>query len=69
MKKVTRVIAAVLMIAGLGAGCGNGNKSVPEPETADHPEVAGATNWAPETAEEPHAHDPNDGHDHTGHNH
>ena len=30
---------------------------------------AAATNWAPEEATAPTAHDPNDGKDHSGHNH
>jgi len=67
MKKAVSMFAALVMIAGLCVGCGKADKS--EPKAVEKPKARNAKSWEPETAKQPEAHDVNDGHDHSGHNH
>lgn len=69
MNNTTKILMAMIMVAGLCIGCGK--SETPEPvKPAATPEIT-SEKWAPETAteEKPAAHNPNDGHDHSGHNH
>ncbi len=64
MKKRVNLLIVAMTIAGLCAGCRQENTAAP---AAAKPAPAVAGEWTPETA--PAAHDPNDGGDHSGHNH
>lgn len=74
MNNATKILIAMIMVAGLCIGCGK--SKTPEPVKPDavakpaaKPEATDAK-WEPETAKEkPAAHNPNDGGDHSGHNH
>jgi hypothetical protein len=64
MKYTLCLFAAAVMVSGICTGCRKADTATPasikKPETTDK-------EWAPETAQP--AHDPNDGGDHSGHNH
>lgn len=74
MKKAVSMLAVPGMIATLCIGCGKAH----EPETAEaavkveavtQTKESSAKQWEPETATPPTAHNPQDGGDHSGHNH
>ncbi|MBL7076781.1 MAG: hypothetical protein ISS31_04855 [Kiritimatiellae bacterium] len=67
MRKVVGVFVVLGVIAGLCVGCGK--KAESETAVVVPPKESSAKKWAPETAPVPKAHDPHDGHDHSGHNH
>ena len=68
MKYTLRILAAAGMIAGLCSGCKKEEKVTPA--EVEQPKAKVAKDWEPETAAPAaHAHDPNDGGDHSGHNH
>ena len=67
MKKTITLFAALLIIAGLCAGCKKEDNS--EPEAVAQPKESSAKKWEPETAKPPQEHNEHDGHDHSGHNH
>jgi len=74
MKKAVSMLAASGIIAILCVGCGKAKKPVPaeaapKAEAVAQPKESRAKQWEPETAEQPKAHDVNDGGDHSGHNH
>lgn len=63
MKQIFTVVLGLLIVVGLGAGCGKSEK----PEAccpADHTEK-----WEPENVAVPEKHDVDDGTDHSGHDH
>jgi len=62
MKTRVNLLAASVAVAVICTGCRKENTAVPA-----KPDGAVAGEWVPETA--PPAHDPNDGGDHSGHNH
>lgn len=63
MKHIPCLLVAAVLISGLCAGC---KKEQPSSPAAIKGTIA-AKEWSPETAAP--AHDPNDGNDHSGHNH
>ena len=65
------LVLATLTAVIIGAGCSKKEPPTTANAEADPaaPAPAAATNWAPEEATAPAAHDPNDGKDHSGHNH
>lgn len=63
MKQIFTVVLGLLIVVGLGAGCGKSDKpAAPSP-------VAGTEKWEPESVAPPATHDVDDGEDHSGHNH
>ena len=74
MQKAVRMFAVLGMVATLCVGCGKTDKSAPEEaareaDAVTQTEKSSTKQWEPETAKQPEAHDPHDGHDHSGHNH
>ena len=74
MKKTITVLAILVMITGLCAGCKNDKAAdTPESETEQQTQESSSNDWEPETAGHPEDHNcTNNGHghgDHTGHNH
>ena len=74
MKKVISVVAVLVMIGALCAGCKDKEADRPKPGTTNQSKESNDKNWEPETAKQPTtratkgSHDPNVG-DHSGHNH
>lgn len=64
MKNIPALLIAAALISGLCAGC---KKEQPSSPAAIKGKAANAKDWSPEVAAP--AHDPNDGQDHSGHNH
>ena len=74
MQKVASVIAVLGMAAALCVGCGKTDKPVaeeaaPKTEAVTQTKESSTKQWEPETATPPKAHNPQDGGDHSGHNH
>jgi len=72
MKKMTVLMTITVAMAGLSVGCGRSEEPQAEAMPAAKAAVAPpaeAEQWEPETIPSPEAHDPHDGHDHTGHSH
>jgi hypothetical protein len=63
MKQIFTVVLGLLIVVGLGAGCGKSEKP------ADPSPVAGTEKWEPENIPIPEKHDVDDGEDHSGHDH
>ena len=63
MKYTLCLFAAAVIVSGICTGCKKDNSETP----AAIEKAAAAKEWAPEMAKP--AHDPNDGGDHSGHNH
>jgi hypothetical protein len=66
MRYILGTLTVAVMLAGFCTGCDKSKNETPE-AVADKAKAAAAKDWTPETAAP--AHDPNDGGDHTGHNH
>jgi len=64
MKYTLCLLSAAAILAGMCTGC---KKETTETPATPEAVKAAAKDWAPETATP--AHDPNDGGDHSGHNH
>ena len=67
MKKTIGMLAILVMIGALYAGCKKAADQ-PNPETTIQSQESNTQDWEPETSD-PTPHDPHDGQDHSGHTH
>ncbi|MBT3295460.1 MAG: hypothetical protein HN919_01840 [Verrucomicrobia bacterium] len=63
MKQIFTLIMGIMIVVGLGTGCGKADKSA---ETSPEAEKE---QWEPESIPVPEGHSADDGHDHSGHDH
>ena len=69
MKKVISMLAILVMIGALSAGCKDKQADKPSPEATKQSTKSNDQNWEPQTSEQPTTHSAEDGHDHSEHDH
>ncbi len=74
MKKIISMLAILVMIGGLFAGCKAKEADKTEPEATQQPQQSDSKDWEPETSKQSPTNSPQGGHDpsvgdHSGHSH